>query len=199
MKKFLRKLFHGSPKREPLNPEKTLKLLCEARDIFVSLGKKMWITDGTLLGFHREGRFLSHDLDMDIACMIDEFDETIADTFVQRGWKLKRTLGEVDCGLEQTWVKNDTYLDIFYFYRDGDVLWHGAWRRDKQKGKRNLIRYEYRPFELAQAEYMGASFPVPQDIEGYVTQKYGKDWRTPRKQWDWALDPENARETDIWR
>ncbi len=186
-------------KRVTLDAALALERLLEVVRIFERLGKPMWLTDGTLLGFHRQGGFLGHDLDMDIAAPIACFDDSIAQAFLGAGWQLKRMLGEVTCGLEQTWVKGDVYLDIFYFYPEGERLWHGAWRRDKQTKKRNLIKYYYEPFTIGHREYLGHVFPVPEDVESYVAQKYGPDWRIPRTQWDWALDPHNAARTDIWR
>ncbi|HNX01148.1 MAG TPA: hypothetical protein PLE74_04070 [Candidatus Cloacimonadota bacterium] len=199
LSKMIEKLFPSRKTRKVLDQSVALDRLSEISDIFRNLGKQMWLTDGTLLGFHREGKFLGHDLDIDVGCMIDEYDESINKAFFANKWTLKRTLGDIDCGYEQTWRKGEVYLDIFYFYNDGDRLWHGAWQRNKETKKRNLIKYYYEPFGFKQREFMGRVFPIPDNEEWYITQKYGEDWRIPRSKWDWAFDPSNAVRTDIWK
>jgi hypothetical protein len=175
-----------------------LRYLTEAVDILKSIHKVAWLTDGTHLGFYREGGFIAHDNDIDLGCWITDYTSEIDKIFIDKGWSLKRTCGRIDCGYEQTWVKSNTRLDIFYFYTEKDTVWHGAWQRDKKTRKRNLIKYTYKPFTLKIVNYKGYDFYVPENQEEYIIQKYGIDWRIPIKDWDWALGPKNAQKTDIW-
>ncbi len=178
--------------------ELAFESLKEAVTLLNGINVKAWLTDGTHLGFYREGYFIKHDNDIDLGCKIDNYSKSIDTAFEACGWNLKRTCGSLDCGFEQTWQKNGVRIDIFYFYTEQDRMWHGAWLRDKQTKKRNLIKYNYPAFELKTITYHGYDFNVPFDQEDYVTRKYGPEWRTPVKEWDWAFGPQNAEKTDIW-
>jgi hypothetical protein len=47
-------------------------------------------------------------------------------------------------------------------------------------------------------EFLGETFSVPADTLRYIETMYGKDWRTPVKDWDWAFGPPNAVGTDFF-
>ncbi|MDD2850480.1 MAG: hypothetical protein PHY09_01085 [Desulfuromonadaceae bacterium] len=195
--KCIKRLFGVKPlPKETLKKEEALLLLNDARHIFKSLGKQMWLTDGTLLGYFREGEFLSHDFDVDVGAFIDEFSQQLVNAFKAAGFELKRVYGTIDCGLELTLEKHGVKMDIFFFYRDGQTLWHGAWRRVEKQ--RNLIRYRYEPFEFKKVDFLGHEFEIPADTLKYVCTKYGEGWATPEKSWDWAFGPANAEATEIY-
>ena len=53
-----------------MNKENALKTLLDLKDVLDSLNIKFWLSDGTLLGFHRESDFISHYHDIDIGIFI---------------------------------------------------------------------------------------------------------------------------------
>ena len=62
----------------------------------------------------------------------------------------------------------------------------------------SLFGYFVTVTDLEEIEFLGRRFRVPVDTLQYIQTKYGKDWATPIKVWDWAVDPANAVETDIY-
>ena len=42
--------------------------------------------------------------------------------------------------------------------------------------------------ETRQLEFDGKNYSVPRDCEGYLKHHYGKDWRTPIKEWNFLED-----------
>jgi hypothetical protein len=182
---------------EPIPREAVIRNLLDARAVLNSLGITFWLTDGTLLGYFREGDILRHDRDIDLGLMIESYTDDIAPAFVEMGFDLMYVLGEKRQGLELSFVRDSVKVDLFFFYREGDRLWHGAWEGMDKGRKRNLIKYYYDPFELKQIEFLGARFTVPADTLKYVETKYGKSWSTPVKDWDWAMGPANAVRTGV--
>jgi len=195
---FLGLLGLGKDKRPgPVPRETIVRNLLAARSILESLGIRFWLTDGTLLGYFREGDIIAHDADVDLGLMIDAYSDAIISEFRRRGFDLKYVLGEKKQGLELSFIRDGVKVDLFFFYREGDRLWHGAWEGFDKGRKRNLIKYYYEPFELREVEFLGAVFNVPADTLKYVETKYGEGWRTPVEDWDWAMGPANAVRTDV--
>lgn len=160
---------------------------------------KCWLTDGTLLGFYREKDFISHDMDMDVGVFIKDYNSEVDTHLLSKGWKIVRKLGFKDLGLEFTLMKDGHKIDIFFFYEQGDKYWHAAWqglKKNKIKYRR-MIKYTYPKFSLKPASFLGLDVLIPENPELYIITKYGKNWQTPVKNWDWALGPANAVATDI--
>lgn len=176
-----------------------LKVLRELIADLQQLNIKCWLTDGTLLGYYREKDFISHDLDMDVGVFIKDYHPKVDKHLVTQGWTIVRKLGFRDLGLELTLSKDDHNIDIFFFYEEGDNYWHAAWQGKRKKGVRyrRMIKYSYNKFTLKQATFLGLEVLVPENCKLYIETKYGQDWRTPIKNWDWALGPANAVATDI--
>lgn len=195
---FFKNIF-GRKQKAPIDKDDALKNLVEAREILEKLGIRYWLTDGTLLGFYRNGDFIDHDEDLDMGADIGSYNERMILDFTDSGWKIANVYGKRDCGLEISFKKRKIKLDIFFFYTENGKMWHGAWRKHKENGilRRNLIKYSYDAFGLKKAVFKGEDFQVPEDPERFVVTKYGKNWRTPVKQWDWEFGPSNAEKTDI--
>lgn len=162
-----------------------LQNLLRARDALNTLKINYWLTDGTLLGFYREGDFITGDKDVDIGVMIEDWSEDLIKTFQMNGLKLLRINGNKAGGLEYTFTRRGVNLDVFFFYREKDYVWHATWLGNQ------MIRYKFPPFKVKEAKFLGHGFSVPEDTEAYLVLKYGANWRTPDKNWNWAKDPEN--------
>ena len=60
---------------------------------------KYWVTCGTLLGIVREGDFLSHDSDVDVAMFAEDIDEALLVALAAAGFELRKTYGRVGANL----------------------------------------------------------------------------------------------------
>jgi len=68
-----------------------------------------------------------------------------------------------------------------------NALQRVAPKRTCGKLKRIVIPKHY--FEkLGTIKFYGMTFNVPSDVEGYLEFHYGKDWKTPRREWDWQKE-----------
>ncbi len=194
---LFKKIFKDDKKapKEPIDKKIVVENLVNAAEICRKLNIPCWLTDGTLLGYFRENQILSHDEDADLGCFIEDFSPKMTEVFLENGWQIKHVFGRIDLGLELSFIRKGVKLDIFFFYKEGDKLWHGAWLQEKKK--RRLIKYYYAPFKLKSVTFYGHSFLIPADTLKYVTTKYGNGWNVPQKNWDWAFGPANAQATDI--
>ena len=183
-------------KRRGIDELVGIRILSEADEILRSLGLRPWLTDGTLLGYFREGKFIGHDTDLDIGCLITQYSREIIPEFTKKDWFCASIFGTLDCGLELSFVKEGIKLDIFFFYAEEDRLWHGCWN-PVRRTHRKLIKYYYQSFELVDTEFLGFRFSIPEETEKYIKAKYGEGWETPLADWDWASDPENLVATDV--
>jgi fukutin len=162
-----------------------LQNLVLATELLNKAGVKYWLTDGTLLGFYRDGDFISGDKDVDIGVFIDDLPDNLLHIFRKNGLYLLRENGSKECGLEYTFTRKGVNLDIFFFYKEKDFVWHAAWLHNQ------IIKFRYSYFEIKKISALGHEFNAPENIEDYLLLKYGKNWRTPIKKWNWAIDPEN--------
>jgi glycosyltransferase involved in cell wall biosynthesis len=204
--KFFEKLIHRdfdySRKRRiskaplAINKQDGLENLLSARKIFNELGIDYWLSDGTLLGCYREKDFIKHDFDLDIGCHIKDYDDRIIMRFVDEGWVFHKMLGRKDLGLELTFIRDYLKLDIFWFYEEDNRVWYANW--DETKRGLNLIKFYFEPFTLKKSAFLGHEFLVPEDTLTYIEAKYGKKWRQPVKDWNFAESPANAHRTQVF-
>ena len=184
-------------KRDTHNIETITQNIVEAHRILDSIKVKHWLTDGTLLGYYRDGKIFDHEKDADFGVFIEDYNEKIVDAFIKKGWRLHYVFGKLSIGFELTFSKGNEHIDLFFFYKDNDKIWHAAWKVIKKRYI-NMIKYYYNKFELKEIDFLGERFLIPADTENYLETKYGKDWRIPVKEWDWAFGPKNAVKTDVF-
>ncbi|MBL7033600.1 MAG: LicD family protein [Candidatus Delongbacteria bacterium] len=197
------KLFQRLLRRKQPRPQQSLLVaeivrnLIDGCDLLIDLGVRAWLTDGTLLGYYREQRILQHDQDADLGLFIEDYSDRILAGFKNAGWELDHVFGNIECGLQLSFLRNGSKLDLFFFYPEGDRLWHGAWKAEPKGKFRKLIKYYYEPFELRMVDFLGRQFAVPADTEQYLVTKYGEGWAVEQREWDWAFGPSNAIATEI--
>ena len=174
-----------------MNSAQALRNLVDVRDALESFGARPFLVDGTLLGHVREGGFIAHDTDIDLGLFVEELRPEMARAVAARGFRVHRTFGTPGRGFQWSFKRHAIKVDVFVYYRSGDVLYHAAW----QKGE--PIRYEYPTFGLERVRFLGHEFWAPADPEAFLATKYGPDWRVPViMEWDWAWGPANAMEWD---
>lgn len=148
-----------------------------------------WLEAGTCLGAIREKRFIPHDSDIDIGIMAIDVakSEALGDALIAKGFSANSANngGTPEYGYEISFIRNGINVDFFFFYEDGDTLWHGAWSSagiHKHVFTKSLFE------ELLQIEFLGLHVFVPNPAEQYLEERYG-DWQTPKYDWDWKVDP----------
>lgn len=148
---------------------------------------------GTLLGAIREQGFLKHDLDIDTVMFNDSRPHNLVDILAQKGFKLHHSF-EIDDGKkgrEETYVKNNVTIDIYYVYNDNlfptyqcDFHCYGkavSWKDSMKKyGRVETRRIEF-PIsrETKDVPFESIKLPVLQNAEEWLCCRYGSDYMIP--------------------
>ena len=162
--------------------------LTDMREILISINLPFFLTFGTLLGQHREGKFIEYDSDIDIGILFSNFRvssifEKIEASGKYDGFCFKGKLKE---SLELTYRhKNGTNIDLFLYYpvNDGaDNYFYAAtfWGICDSK-KEGYCKWGCHINGFKTVEFMGNTYNVPSNTEEVLEEIYGKNWRTPIK------------------
>lgn len=156
--------------------------------IFKRIGKRYWISNGTLLGICRSGELIKHDTDTDMMVPIEDLDFNIIREIKNQGFKILRLFGTVENGLEMSIVRNGVKADIFFAYPHGkDHFTVSVWKNGNQ------IKNKYSNIKIKKMMWENIKLNIPAKPEKFLSECYGKGWKIPdtEKKWDWAFSPKN--------
>jgi hypothetical protein len=158
-------------KKVEFDPTKAGKALAELQEILSGLGKHLFLISGTLLGYARTGSVLSHDKDIDVGLFgwEDQFDIVAA---ILKTGKFKIFFeylrGERMYQLPVCHLETGMTIDMFFYRNEGNKVITGVnapWEY--------LQRFEFTPFMLRDAEFLGSKISVPHDIDLNLTENFG--------------------------
>jgi hypothetical protein len=154
----------------------------EIEGIFSEIGYETILCYGTLLGAIREGAFIAHDDDVDMAVLM----KRSKDLDVREEWQ------EILSSLARRKVLSD-FADRFLFIKV--TAPNGGKRSDifpiipvsdsmvdmymEDLRIRKVRREIVTPFR--QINFYGETFGAPADCEAFLSDRYGLDWRIPRR------------------
>ena len=186
----------GSRRLEGEVLDKALKMLRDTGEILDRCGIHYVLEAGTLLGIVRENRLLPWDNDVDITVTRDYEKKLLRNRwrFWLKGYRFyvrryKRDVGPFRKGQVRiiriqtrrlVFVKDISLMDIFVKRLvDDRYYWTVGVKKAVMKSTPRRF-YE----ESTRMEFDGMEYSVPEDYEGYLEYHYGKDWRTPIKEWN---------------
>lgn len=144
-------------------------------------GLEWFINCGTLLGAVRDGDFIDWDLDIDVAMKRkheNKFQDIIK-CLRAKGY----TANYVICRDLRPEIKElQHFIQITYKGISG----HLGVRSPKQYIGRGY-------FTFGKVMLRGVEFPCPGNVEKYLEEKYGKDWKTPKPRRGWKGVSRNIR------
>lgn len=136
---------------------------------------------GTLLGFVREGDFLTHDYDIDFACRSDGQFEALR-AALEADWRFDVSRVRTPDRLLQARHVNGTLLDVFRHIRA-----ENGWVKTS-----HVYGWRFDDFEIETLKIGSRSISVPSPAEKYLEQMYGPDWRVPQTGFDSRLYAPNC-------
>jgi hypothetical protein len=158
----------------PLDPEMAAERLKEVKRIFDEQGTVFWLGSGTCLGSTRENRFIPWDDEMDTASVIGMHgldEETVyrtAEAFRQNGFypRIRNGSRHMSVALIKDGVRTD--WTVHRIFNGAAIEFPG------------VILPLHLFTELAETEFIGEKFRIPNPPEEYLELKYGPEWRTPK-------------------
>jgi phosphorylcholine metabolism protein LicD len=153
-------------------------------DILESLGIVFWLDGGTLLGAYRDKDFCEGDED-DIDLFTWSIYDVLAGNIIKRAeehgfelvnhWKGDARLPGK--GQELAVKRLGSKVDVNFYEKRGLDAWSLVYDGQQHGIPQVTLARFYE--ELQPYEFLGRKFNIPRDIEGYLTHRYGPDWRTP--------------------
>ena len=158
-----------------------------------SIGYQALPMYGSLLGLVREGAFLKHDNDMDIAVIVKEgFDwASVEKTMKDGGYRKLREFVYNGFITEQAYEVNGLSVDVFALCDADDPLHRRCYfytytfMHNYKHPYGLTVKYLDIPLpcDFSWKEYDGYAIPIPCNSEELLSLSYGPGWKTPDPNW----------------
>lgn len=173
-----------------------LQLLVVVQELLAREGIACFADFGTLLGLVREGRLLSHDLDVDLGVIVhEEADFARIRIALERfGMRLWREYRVDDRLVESSFRMLGVKVDLGYYEVDerASKVWLLYREPDRKYGprERDVVEMTYSPVrEMTTISVQGADIRIPANAEELLAEKYGPTWRVPDENWVYWESP----------
>eukprot|EP00937_MAST-01D_sp_MAST-1D-sp2_P005614 g5614.t1 len=142
-------------------------------------GVPFFVSDGTLLGWHRNCMPIPYDDDVDIGVMIGDWKPSIVPSMAAAGFTHVKTVGSKEAGLTEVFEKAGVRQDIMFYYadREKNQTFSQVWQDGAS------FRFSWTPFSLRHADVFGMTIRVPSNVERYLREHYG-NFMEPRSKRD---------------
>lgn len=141
---------------------------------------------GTLLGFVRDGGFMDHDDDIDLAIMPGKSAKEILVIFLKHGFKYLNGLSYKGVCTEFTLEHNSGLtIDIFLMQDNGTDLYSSVyfWRDGEPytDTRQNNLKWVRHPYVSSKKKFILGSMevPIPDNSEEWLYFAFGKGWKVP--------------------
>lgn len=174
-----------------------LPIIKNVQHILTDTGYVFFFDMGTLLGIVREGCLLKHDIDIDLAVVVNSEEDKlkIKELFAANGIIEKYRYTVDDIGIvEQSFYCRNVKFDINYYYTEGDndvcFLIYTDPQKDYSDEQLDVVKLVCP--HIAKTEKMlfqGIEINAPQNPEQYLAIRYGENWRIPDKKYIYWKGP----------
>lgn len=153
------------------------------------LGMRPFLMWGTLLGFIREGGFLTHDYDIDLGVLLEDYGKKndLIRAMTARGYRVRH---DVPFSLSFETRDRLLHLDIDLLYPfQGDLI---SSMPSERTGRITAQRFPKDAFETLERKVFPGNFSVwvPVRAEKVLETIYGV-WRTPARSYNYENGPRN--------
>lgn len=180
-----------------------LNVLIDFDNCMREYGKEYTLAFGTMLGAVREHGFIKHDCDLDVFLWIEDYSADISKCLESYGFTLEHSflVEKGTLGREETYVKNNVSIDIFYIYPpigqypytcDFSQLNNAVtWAYSQKHYGGVLARRIEIPIskERVKMKFESAEFYVPANYDEFLSFRYGDDYMVPNPSWHNGANP----------
>jgi len=151
------------------------------RDLATISGKKnipFFLVSGTLLGYAREGKLLSHDKDIDVGIIGWENQYELSLAIKQSGifsLEVEFLKGKKTYFIPIKHISTGIWIDIFVYHEQDGHFVTGV---DFFFGHQQT--FQFSKFDLKEIAFLGVKMHAPSNIEKNLEENFG-DWKTPDK------------------
>ena len=154
--------------------KRKLEILEEMYRLSISVLKKsgepFWLDFGTLLGYHRSGGIIPHDIDIDLAMMESSYEAVKKlKNQLPRGLKFYDTSSNHE-GPKVYFSYKGYDFDVFFYQDCNETVRsyvEALYPNERQHIPKNLI------WPLKEDTFLGEKITVPADTKGYLELMYG--------------------------
>lgn len=151
--------------------QKAKDLLCDCSQVLIDNKVNPMLLFGSLLGYYRDNDLIPHDVDMDIGVLDSNNIKKIYDLIEQGCFKKYGILAIKD--REFSLFRDGFYVDIYCFIKEGS--------RYLSTLGYPLYFLEEKNFPLQKINFLNVEFSTVRDINEYLVDRYGSDWKTPKE------------------
>ena len=181
------------------------RTIYQLQDIFEKSGVMFFFDMGTLLGIVRDGRILSHDLDIDIAVYVSNEEEKISfvEHLIMNGCKHRYSYSIDSIGIvEDSFILNKIKFDICYYYQgsgyDVCYLMFCLPNVDYAPGYQSVVKLSCTPIhDTVKIRFHEGNITIPSRAEKYLSERYGSEWTIPNKDYIYWKGP-SAKLTELF-
>jgi hypothetical protein len=166
-----------------INEKVLIQNLIDINTVCKKLNVPCWLQDGTLLGLIRDGKLIPWDNDADMGCHEDNWNNEVSELLQELGFTVENRKG-----IGPRYTRDKNAIDIFLHRTEPNGVWSWSAFRGRIE-----YRFDVPPFGLKEMIFWNENFLVPENPEKWLEIKYGTEWRTPRRNWNYATSPANSR------
>lgn len=159
-----------------------LSLLTDFAELMNNNAIIYWLEFGSLLGAYRDCNFIKNDNDIDVGVYLKDAN-MIYNILTSNGYELVREFHvRGENGLEQTYSKFGTTIDLFFFFEKGNYLiCNGFYDAISQKVARYfdiaVCEFQFSRFEVRPFIFLGVRVGVPVNTEKHIIEVYGDSYK----------------------
>lgn len=165
---------------------------------------------GSMLGAIREHGFIKHDIDIDVAMWIEDYNSSLRGYLENAGFRMTHELlvDNGNLGREETYMKDGVSIDIFYIFPPIDKYPYCCLFLNVGKTKsleESMKKYGYiipqrvqLPWnnEIIRVPFEGISLPIASDAHKILSYRYGDDYMIPNPHWTYF---DRTHSDTIWQ
>lgn len=142
----------------------------KAIQVLKESGEPYWLDFGTLLGYHRSGGIIPHDVDIDVAMMEESYEAVKAlKDKMPKGLRFYDTSANHQ-GPKIYFSYKGYDFDIFFYEDEGETIRsyvEAAYPNERQHLEKSIV------FPLKEDAFLGEQVTVPADTGKYLEKMYG--------------------------